>query len=359
MTRVTDSILIGKKKVKNRLTFAPTVKFDWAEVGTGVPIKRHAEHYGEIAKYGCGLICVEATCVSPDGRLAPSQLGLWEDGQIDGHKEITDACHQYGSTVIVQIHHAGNTTHPECGVAKGPSSVEGFRGVRSIELTHEEIEAIRDAFIEAAVRAKKAGYDGVQLHACHNYLINQFAHPATNLRTDEYGGNTENRARFGCEIIAGIRESCGEDFLISARTAGAMGTVEEAVAVAKLYVAAGCDYLQVSCGTEPNEPVSAPEGVPYNDIAQLGVLIHEHFKGIVPVSTVNSLFKKETIDYMIEHDLLDRVDLARSLLADPRFSDYVLNQGDYTPCFQCKTCFWSPFMPHTCPASAKRSKEEQ
>lgn len=353
MPRVGDPIQIGTKTVKNRITFAPTVKFDWSEKDSGIPIDRHAKHYGDIAKYGCGFICVEATCVTPDGRLAPTQLGLWKDEQIEGHKKITDKCHKHGAVVVVQIHHAGNVTHPECGPAKGPSAVEAWRGM-SEALTHEEVLAIRDEFIAAAVRAKKAGYDGVQLHACHNYLINQFAHPATNLRTDEYGGNTENRARFGCEIIEGIRKKCGEDFLISARTAGCMGTVQEAIDVAEYYVKAGCQYLQISCGTEPNEEVKAPEGEAFNFIAYLGVLMHDHFKGRVPVSTVNSLFEKELIDHMIEDELVDTVDIARGLLADPRFTDGIINGGEYVACYKCKTCFYSPGMPHTCPAEKKR-----
>lgn len=356
MTKVNDSIKIGKRIVNNRMTFAPTVKFGWSEIDTGIANEKHVKHYGDVAKYGCGLICVEATCVTKDGRLAPSQLGLWDDCQIEGHSKIVEACHQYGATVIVQIHHAGNVTHPECGESKGPSSIEERNGV-SRELTHDEVIEIRDAFIQAAIRAKKAGYDGVQLHACHNYLINQFAHPSSNKRNDEYGGKTENRARFGCEIIEGIRKSCGEDFLISARTAGAMGTVDEAVGIAEYYVQSGCDYLQVSCGTEPNEPVVVPEGEPYNAIAYLGVLLHDSFEGKVPVSTVNSIFTKEQIDYLIENNKVDTIDFARAILADPRFCDGILNGGEYIPCFQCKTCLWSPHMPHNCPAQAKANNK--
>lgn len=356
MTKVSDSIKIGKLVVPNRMTFAPTVKFGWAEVDTGIPNERHIKHYGDVAKYGCGLICVEATCVSKDGRLAPSQLGLWCDEQIEGHKRICEAVHQYDSKIIVQIHHAGNVTHPETGPAKGPSAVMGRNGM-SEELTHDEVVTIRNQFIEAAVRAKKAGYDGVQLHACHNYLINQFAHPSTNTRSDEYGGNTANRARFGREIIEGIRKECGEDFLISARATGSLGTVDEAVKVAEEYVAAGCEYLQISVGTDPNEPVAAPEGACYNWIVQLGVNIHEHFKGRVPVSAVNSVFTKEQIDFLIGNNLVDTIDFARAILADPRFCDGIFNGGEYVPCFQCKTCLWSPHMPHKCPAGMKRGGE--
>jgi NADPH2 dehydrogenase len=118
-----------------------------------------------------GLIVVEATCICPEGRLAQSQLGLRNDEQIHGHSVITEACHRHGSIVLVQIHHGGYSTHPACGIPIGPSAIElrSFKGMLTTkELTRSEVIGLRDRFIEAAVRAKEADYDGVQLHACHN-----------------------------------------------------------------------------------------------------------------------------------------------------------------------------------------------
>ena len=201
-------IRIGTKTVKNRVTFAPTVKFDWTD-RTGIAIERFARHYEARAAGGTGLVVVEATCISPDGRLAPSQLGLWEDGQIPGHTAITEACHKYGTVMLVQLHHGGYNTHHECGPSKGPSAVDWpyyGKTVTTEAMTKDDIVFLRGEFIEAAVRAKKAGYDGVQLHGCHGYLINEFVSPAANRRDDEYGGSLINRARFGCEIIGGVRE---------------------------------------------------------------------------------------------------------------------------------------------------------
>lgn len=354
MSLINSPIKIGSITINNRLTFAPTVKFDWTDE-SGVVIDKFVKHYEERAKYGCGLICVEATCVSPEGRLSPSQLGLWDDCHIEGHKKITEACHAYGSKIIVQIHHGGINTHPQCGESKGPSVVEWRNGLTK-ELSVDEIHTIRDKFIASAVRAKKAGYDGVQLHACHGYLINQFVCPTTNKRDDEYGGSTENRVRFGCEIIEGIKKECGKDFLVSARVPGAEPSTQEAIKLAQLYVNSGCDYLQVSTGIGPFEPQEHDDSLPYNDVAELGVKLHEHFKGIVPVSCVNGINTPDLAKYMIENDLVDTVDLAKALLADPRFSDAVLNDGEYIKCFNCKVCFWSPFMPRRCPAVAKRHK---
>ena len=105
MAKATDPIVIGKRTAKNRVTMAPTVKFIAGE--DGKVTEDFVAHYAERAKHECAFICVEATCITPEGRLAPSQLGLWEDGQIEGHKRLTDACHEYGALVVPQIHHGG------------------------------------------------------------------------------------------------------------------------------------------------------------------------------------------------------------------------------------------------------------
>lgn len=356
MPKLSDPIQIGRQTVKNRITFAPTVKFNWTD-GTGFVIDPFVRHYAARAEAECGLICVEATCIAPEGRLAPTQLGLWDDAHIPGQKRITDACHEYGATVIVQLHHGGANTHPECGPAKGPTSSD--QGRRPSEtLTVDEIHTIRDQFIVAAVRAQKAGYDGIQLHACHGYVLNQFAADSVNHRTDEYGGSTENRSRLTCEVIRGIRSACGEDFIISARIPGAQPTIEEGIRMAELFVEAGCDYLQVSDGIGPYEREPHDESLPYNAVAALGVALHAHFADRVPVSCVNGIYTPELARYLVEENLVDTVDCAKALLADPNFARAAVQGGEYIPCFGCKVCLWSPFMPHRCPAVAKRRQAD-
>lgn len=358
MAKVSDPIMIGKRKCKNRITMAPTVKFVAGE--DGLVTDELVKHYELRAKHGVGLIVVEATCVSPEGRLAPSQIGLWDDNQIEGHRKLTEAVHKYDCLVLPQIHYGGLGTHPLCGPLTSPSKVEwndGFHNAEAVELTHDDIKRIIGKFVDAAVRAKEAGYDGVQLHACHAYLINDFA-SNVNKRTDEYGGNVENRARFGCEIIEGIRKACGEDFIISSRISGADPTVSESKEVAELYVKSGCDYLQVSCGIEKFDEVPYEEGLPYNTIAALGVDMHRHFKGRVPVSTVNGIRNVELARYMIENDLVDTIDLGCGLLADPCFSEAILNDLPYVKCYSCPDCAYGPMHKHPCPAAIKRGVVE-
>lgn len=357
MSRPDMPIVIGKRTCRNRITMAPTVKFTAGEDGKVTDF--FVDHYALRARHGCGLICVEATAVSPEGRLSPDQLGLWNDAQIEGHRRIAKACHQYGALVIPQIHYGGLGTHPQCGPLTSPTAVKwNSWGKEELaqELTVQQIHHIQQCFIDAALRAQTAGYDGVQLHGCHSYLINDFA-SEINQRTDEYGGSTENRARFGCEIIAGIRKACGEDFIISVRTTGCDPTVEESLGIADCYIKAGCDYLQVSNGIHDISDLPHEEALPYNRVAALGVAFHEHFRGIVPVSLVNGMRTPEQVRYVLENDLTDTVDLACGLLADPAFTEAILTGAPYVRCFSCKHCGWGPGHGHVCPAILKRNDE--
>jgi 2,4-dienoyl-CoA reductase-like NADH-dependent reductase (Old Yellow Enzyme family) len=220
----------------------------------------------------------------------------------------------------------------------------------------EEVHEMQQAFVDAAVRAKEAGYDGVQLHGCHGYLINQFMAPSANFRTDEYGGSAENRARFCSEVIRKIRELCGADFLISVRTSGFDDNLTDAIAVAEEYVKAGCDYLQVSSGMTSLETLQPFHDAKVTDIQSLGAYFREHFAGRVPVSCVGGLTESEQIRYLIEHEYVDTVDVAKAILADPDFANGVIEGKEYVKCFGCQPCQYGPFTAHKCPAEMKRMK---
>lgn len=356
MVKTNTPVQIGSHTVKNRITFAPTVKFDFTDE-SGMANEKLVAHYAERAKGGCGLICVEATAVTPGGRFGKNHMGLWCDEQIAGHKEITAGCHAYGAVVIIQLNHTGYTSNPECGPAIGPSAVtrQGFRGeYTTVEMSPGDVRAMQQSFVDAAVRAKKAGYDGVQLHGCHGYLINQFMAPSANFRTDAYGGPAENRARFCSEIIAKIRELCGPEFLISVRTSGCDSTLEDAIAVAEEYVKAGCEYLQVSSGISSLADVAPFFDPKVTDIQSLGAYFKAHFNGRVPVSCVGGLTEPEQIHYLIEQEYVDTVDVAKAILADPGFANAVIEGTPYTRCYGCRVCQYGPFTAHQCPAEAKR-----
>lgn len=350
MSKVSDSFVINGKTLKNRITMAPTVKFDMAGAD-GLVTPEHVKHYADRAKGGFGLICVEATAVTSDGRFAPDHLGLWEDAQTEGHKAITEACHREGAVVLIQLNHTGNTANPMFGQAKGPSAVDTWNGNHSQAMTVDEIHSMQEKYIGAAKRALDAGYDGIQLHGCHGYLINQFVSPKTNLRTDEYGND---KSLFGTEIIRGIRETCGSDLIISVRTPGAEPDLDNAMYVAEKYVEAGCDYLQISHGIDSFGSICKPDDAPYSDLCALGVNFKKAFKGSIPVSCVGGLMTPELVRYIIENDLCDTVDLARGALADPSYAAAILDGSEYVKCFECKACQYGPGTGHKCPAAMRR-----
>lgn len=357
MTKIDSPIKIGKYTLKNRITFAPTVKFDYTD-DSGIANQALITHYEERAKGGCGLICVEATAVTPGGRFCKTHMGLWCDEQIEGHKKLVEACHKYGTCIIIQLNHTGYQANPECGPAIGPSAIpwNSFRGeFLTQEMSLTEIRDMQQAYVDAAVRAYKAGYDGVQLHGCHGYLINQFMSPATNYRNDLYGGTVENRARFCSEIIAQIRKVCGPDFLISVRTSGYDRDLEDAITIAEEYVKAGCEYIQVSSGLTSLENLPAHQDKQITDIQSLGVYFHNHFENRIPVSCVGGLKEPAQIQYILEHDYVDTVDVARAILADPNFANAVIENKSFTKCYGCKACQYGPFTAHKCPAQNKLS----
>ena len=357
MNRVDTPIRIGKFSLKNRITYAPTVKFDFTD-DSALATQKHIDHYIERAKGGVGLICVEATAVTPDGRFGRNHMGLWDDAMIEGHKKIVDGCHEYGTIMIIQLNHTGYVSNPELGEHIGPSEIEmdGYRGKYTTKaMSIDEIHAMQKAFVDAAVRAKKAGYDGVQLHACHGYMINQFV-SQKNLRTDEYGGSTENRARFATEIIKEIKAQCGEDFLVSARTTGCEPTVEEAIAIAEEYIKAGCDYLQVSHGMSSLDELPDLAEAPYDKLETLGVRFKKYFGDRIQVSAVGSMNTPDKVKAYIEGGLTDTVDVSRQILADPEFPNAVINGTPYVKCFCCKACQYGPFTAHKCPAEIIRNK---
>lgn len=351
---INREIKIGHVTLKNRLTMAPTVKFDYTDE-SAFATEKHVSHYELRAKGGIGLICVEATAVLPEGRFWKNHMGFWDDKFIEGHKKITDACHAHDVPVIIQLNHAGIFAERQGEYSIGPSTMEFYDdfgkntfNVKGLSL--DEVHFVQNAFVSAAVRAKKSGYDGIQLHGCHRYLINEFVSPVTNHREDEYGGSTENRARFAKEIISMIRNECGEDFLISIRTTGCDASLDDAVLIAEEYVKAGCDYLQVSTGFTgiDDMPLESPlkERCPL-----LGMRFKKHFKERVPVSCVGGIKTEEEIDFILDNDLTDTVDLGRSVLADP-FLPAKIAEGkgsEIKKCYGCKACQYGPFTKHHCP----------
>lgn len=168
------------------------------------------------AKGQFGLVMTCASHIQPVGKGFPGQLGIYADFHIPGHKRLASAIQSYGSLAVIQLHHAGMRS-PAKIINEAPvcPSENEKHGARAMSL--DEIQKLKNDFIAAAVRAKKSGYDGVEVHGAHGYILTQFLSQKINKRTDEYGGNLENRSRLLFEIVTGIRNSCGKEFLLGVR----------------------------------------------------------------------------------------------------------------------------------------------
>ena len=210
------------------------------------------------AKGGFGLTMTCASHVQANGRGFPGQLGIFNDDQIAGHRRLAAAIKETGSLAVIQIFHAGIRSPKEM-VPGGPVAPSAHEKSGSRALSIAEVHELRDSFIDAADRAKKSGYDGVEIHGAHGYILCQFLSSKYNFRTDEYGGSLENRARLTFEIIKGIREACGPQFLLGLRLSPerfGMQIGEVKSICQQLISESKIDFLDISlwdCFKEPEE----------------------------------------------------------------------------------------------------------
>ncbi|HSW58929.1 MAG TPA: NADH:flavin oxidoreductase [Dehalococcoidales bacterium] len=355
MSSLFSEITIRNIRIKNRIVMPPMACPGFTG-SDGLFTLKNLERYRDRARGGVGLIIVEAAAVSQNGRTSPTQLGLWSDDQIKGFSRLAAYCHDYDCRVVVQICHAGLAA--DAKVTETPVAPSDFKGssrqnqiVRARALDLTEIARIRDEFIAAAVRAKKAGLDGLELHAAQGFLISQFLSPLVNRRTDEYGGNLENRARFALEIISGIRQEAGEDFILSCRTGCDEPDLESSLRIAQLLEKAGVDILNISTGMTSFiageiAAVTVPKYFHYNSIVYRGTLIKKEVQK--PVIVGDGIQNPLDAGYLVDKNYADFVSIGRGLLVDPEWPNKGQKYLQVTPCLRCKKCAYrSP--PGSCP----------
>ncbi len=246
-----EPILIGKLAVENRLVMPP---MQTNKTERGHVTEELVDYYRDRAvRSRPGIIITEHSCISESGRAAEGQLSLAADELIEEHRRLTDAIREGGSKSFVQLNHAGSNGIGDAVSASAVSIPVKKLTKRPRALAQEEIRQIEEQFAAAALRAVRAGYDGVEIHCAHAYLLNQFYSPMTNKREDDYGGSLENRLRITLETVALVRQAVGGQIPIAVRLGGADylpgGSKEEDAAEAgKLLEAAGVDLLDLSGG---------------------------------------------------------------------------------------------------------------
>lgn len=254
MAKLFEKTKIKDLELPNRFIRAATFEGMAGEDGSCTP--QLIDYVVELAKGGVGLIITGHTYVQTDGQATPLQQGIYNDDLIDGLKEMAEAVHREGGRIILQLAHGGLQAKPKLTgtTPKGPSTGEGLVDPPGREMSVEEIKDVVDAFGKGASRAKEAGFDGVQIHGAHGYLLNQFLSPAFNHRTDNYGRSVENRVRILLEVLESIRRAVGryypvflkinsQDFMEDGLS------VEEFLEVGVILDRAGVDAIEVSGGT--------------------------------------------------------------------------------------------------------------
>lgn len=313
------------------------VCFGWGDLEGNVS-DLHIEHYTKIAEGGPGLMIIEATCIDKEGKLCDDQLGIWDDRHIEGLKKLAAACKKNGAVALIQIHHAGlKTPKTVVDVAVSASDSQGTdRATRA--LTIGEIKEVQSKYADAAERAYKAGFDGIELHGAHGYLISQFLSPITNRRNDEYGGEIENRMRFALEVVEQIKNRVPKDFIIGCRMGGNEPTIENGIVIAKALENVGVDLLHVSAGITSDQVPTVPEDFEFNWIVYGGTQVKKNVN--VPVIVVNDIRTPERAEYLIENGLADFTAIGKGQLSDPCWVEHAGNNTPINPCLKCKRCNW-------------------
>jgi len=318
-----DPIDIKGLRIKNRIVMPPMAT--GMATPEGATTNRHVTHYTERARGGVGLIIVEHTFVLPNGKLRYGQLGLYDDGLIAGLKHLTDAVHSEGTRIIIQLTHAGSRTTRELieeqPVGAWNRPVPGDKEAPR-PLTVPEISTIVRAFSEAARRALEGGFDGVELHGAHGFLLCQFLSPYTNQRNDAYGGSLECRLRFPLEVIGEVKNELGEAVPLFYRFGaddmidGGL-TREEAKLVAPRLERAGVNVIDVSGGLGGNGHERFSEQGYFVPLAQS---IKETVT--VPVIGVGNITEPEYADAIVREGRVDLVAFGHMLLSNPDFPKF-------------------------------------
>lgn len=335
MPDLLSTYTIKGKTVKNRLAFPPCVCFNYAG-SDGLATERNIEHYEIMAAGGAGLIVAEATCINKNGRLHPTQLGAWDDMHIDGLSKVSGAIHTGGALALLQIHHAGYKTHADAAKPEDIFTASDYeikdKTIRAA--TTEEIEQVIKDFAMASARAHKAGFDGVEIHGAHDYLLSQFLSADVNKRNDIYG---KNRLLLHLKVIEAIKAAVPEDFIIAMRFGANDDSMTEAIEYAKELEAAGVDLLNVSSG-HSRKPSDMEEFDGYHWVCQLGMNIKKHVN--IPTICVFGIKTPEMANEIVKNELCDFAAAAKGLLADPNWIVRYEKGETITPCAGCERCLF-------------------
>ena len=353
MNRLEDQIRVGKSTLRNRLVLPPLTTNYGTQTGRVTP---EILRFYEVRSRHAGLVIVEAAAVNPEGRIVPGSIGLWEDGQVSGMGELASAIKSQGATVVVQLNHAGAKAWPfeSSRPCLAPSDIGCRPGVTARPAEPGDLQKLVRDFVLAASRARQAGFDGVEIHGAHLYLLSQFLSPLTNHRTDSYGESQEGRAALAVEIVKAVRENLGPDYPVLFRLnvcenlEGGL-TPEDAVANGKLLARAGVDVLDLSLavqGTWKEEAetkvVVTSSAYGKDQVADGVVNVCGRFRDAcgLPVIAVGRLNSRAAAQKALDAGA-DMVAVGRQMICDPGTIGKILEEreDEILACEACMACF--------------------
>ncbi len=369
LQRIFSPIEIGSVTIPNRLV-VPAMVMNYCNTD-GTATERYSAYHEAKARGGWGLIITEDYAVNPLGKGFPNIPGLWEDSQIESHRHVTERVHNAGGILFAQIYHCGRQTSNRVigcrPVAPSPIPCPAVKEMPR-ELTVPEIHRLVEEFGDCALRARQAGFDGIEVHGAHGYLIAQFLSSYSNKRTDAYGGNFLNRLRFSIEIIENIRAKAGDDFPVIFRiSADEMvpggRTIEDTKAIAMMLQDAGVHALHVSVGAYGSGYAIIPPGAVGH-----GWITHwaEEVKKVValPVITVGRITDPFIAESILASGAADLIAMGRASLADPALPRKAA-AGRYDDINACIACMQgcqgmiAAYKPATCLVNPTLGKEKE
>lgn len=334
MSKLFSPISLGPLQLANRIAIAPMCQY--SADGNGMATDWHLLHYGHLALSGAGILIIEATAVTADGRISPDDLGLWSDAHAEALKPVIQAIRRYSPIKIaVQLAHAGRKASSEVpwmGGANIPADQpRGWQTVAPSAVPHAEGETVplaldadglarvRDGFVDAARRAHALGLDGIELHGAHGYLLHQFLSPLSNRRTDEYGGSLENRMRFPLEVFQAVRAAVPAGMAVGMRISASDWVdggwdLEQSVVFARELEQLGGHFMHVSSGG-----LSPAQKIPVGPGYQIEFAARIKRETGMPTIGVGLITEAEQAERIVAGGQADMVALARAMLYDPRW----------------------------------------
>jgi 2,4-dienoyl-CoA reductase-like NADH-dependent reductase (Old Yellow Enzyme family) len=326
-------IKLGPLELANRIAIAPMCQYSADE---GLPTDWHMIHLGHLALSGAGLLIIEATAVTPEGRISPDDLGLWSDEHAAALEPIVNAMRRHSPIKIaIQLGHAGRKASSEVpwkgGANIPPDHQRGWQTVAPSNVPHAQgetvplaldaagLQRVKEGFVAAARRADALGLDAIEIHGAHGYLLHQFLSPLANQRSDEYGGSLENRMRFPLEVYDAIRAAVSPEMVVGMRISatdwveGGWDLEQSQVLSAELEKR-GCQFLHVSSGG-----LSPLQKIPVGPGYQIEFAARIKQQTSMPVIGVGLITEAKQAETIVQTGQADMVALARAMLYDPRW----------------------------------------